>query len=117
MDWQLFARIESAAIAVAGLLGYFVVLDGSPLLFLVLILAPDISMVGYLHDSRTGALIYNAVHTYLGPVVLVGYGVLAGIPAAQQVGLVWMVHIAADRVVGFGLKTEEGFGHTHLRTF
>ncbi len=32
-------------------------------LFVVLILAPDLSMLGYLAGSRVGAAVYNVVHT------------------------------------------------------
>ena len=40
-------------------------------LFVALILAPDLSMIGYAGGLRVGAAAYNAAHTYAFPVVLV----------------------------------------------
>lgn len=48
---------------------------GNWLLFLVLILTPDLAMLGYLLGNRTGAACYNAVHTYAFPALLAGVGV------------------------------------------
>lgn len=47
---------------------------GTRLLFILLILAPDQSMIGYLGRRRIGAACYNAVHRYQLPVELLGYG-------------------------------------------
>ena len=52
------------SLAAYGLLGF------SWLLFALLILAPDLSMFGYLAGPRIGAVAYNAVHTLIVPVVL-----------------------------------------------
>ena len=48
---------------------------GSWLLFALLFLLPDVSMVGYLANARAGAAIYNAIHTCVGPLLLAGYSV------------------------------------------
>ena len=55
-------RLEGAVV-VALALGVFFVSPGSGVLFVVLILAPDLSMLGYLAGSRVGAAVYNVVHT------------------------------------------------------
>lgn len=44
-------------------------------LFALLLLVPDVSMVGYLRDARLGAAIYNLGHILLGPAVLLAWGV------------------------------------------
>jgi len=31
------------------------------------------------------------------------------------VGLIWLVHIGADRLLGYGLKYPTGFKDTHLQ--
>ena len=45
-------------------------------LFLVLVLAPDLAMVGYVAGARAGAVAYDAVHTYALPVALAAAGVI-----------------------------------------
>lgn len=83
-------------------------------LFLLLVLIPDLSMLGYLKDSRVGALSYNFGHAYPLPAVLVAFGVLAGSLLYVALGLIWFAHIGFDRMIGFGLKYPTGFRDTHL---
>src|SRR5690606_30354457 len=54
----LWLRLEGAAVFGAGLLAYFH-MDGGWLLLFLLLLAPDLSMLGYLGGSRSGAAAYN----------------------------------------------------------
>ena len=81
---------------------------------LLLALAPDLSMLGYLAGPRIGAATYNVVHTYALPVLLGGFGAWTESPLLIQVALVWAAHIGADRVAGYGLKYPTGFKYTHL---
>jgi hypothetical protein len=83
-------------------------------LFAVLLLAPDVGMLGYLANPRVGALAYNVFHTYLLPSVLVVVGVVTGSEATSSGGSVWVAHIGMDRALGYGLKYAENFKHTHL---
>ncbi len=106
-------RVEGAVLLALSVLIY--ALGGmSWTLFLLLVLAPDLSMLGYLKDSRVGALSYNLGHTYLPPAVLVAFGVLAGRLVYISLGLIWFAHIGFDRMMGFGLKYPTSFGDTHL---
>jgi hypothetical protein len=41
--------------------------------FALLFFLPHLSMLGYAANIRVGAITYNAVHTYVGPLVLAGY--------------------------------------------
>jgi hypothetical protein len=84
-------------------------------MFALLILVPDLSMLGYLRNPRTGALVYNIGHSYAAPLLLLGISVLFNAAAGIMVSLVWIAHIALDRVLGFGLKLPTGFKDTHLR--
>ena len=84
-------------------------------LFVALILAPDLSMIGYAGGLRVGAATYNAAHTYAFPVVLAAVGLIAGADVAVEVGLIWMAHIGIDRAIGYGLKYPSGFKDTHLQ--
>lgn len=83
---------------------------------LVLFLALDLSMIGYAHSARVGALSYNLGHNYVGPVLLIGVGAFAELPWAWFVALAWAFHVGTDRALGYGLKLPDSFAHTHLGT-
>ena len=85
------------------------------LLLVLLFLAPDLSMLGYLGGPRVGALAYDVVHTYALPVALGAVGVLGGYEHATQLALVWAAHIGMDRMLGYGLKYPTAFKDTHLQ--
>jgi hypothetical protein len=84
------------------------------ILFAVLFLVPDVSMLGYLINPRIGAVCYNAVHTYVGPFLLALIGLLAGVPICLAIALIWAAHIGFDRLLGYGLKYPTAFTDTHL---
>ena len=86
---------------------------------LVFAMAPDLSFLagmsgglerGQLHPRAVP--IYNAVHRYWAPVVLVVITVLLNSPAWIAAGSAWIAHISFDRSLGFGLRTPEGFQRT-----
>lgn len=113
MNPKLVLRAESLVVFLAALAAFLVV-DGRLWLLAVLALAPDLSMLGYLAGPRLGSRIYNAAHTYVGPIALGAVGVVAAAPLATSVALVWAGHIGADRAIGYGLKYPTAFGDTHL---
>ena len=84
-------------------------------LFVALILAPDLSMIGYAGGLEVGAATYNAAHTDAFPVVLSAVGLLVGADLAVEIGLIWLAHIGIDRAIGYGLKYPSGFKDTHLQ--
>ena len=84
-------------------------------LYVVLALAPDLSMLGYAAGTRVGALAYNTVHTYALPVTFAAAGELAGAGGLVAVNLIWIAHIGADRALGYGLKYPTDFKDTHLQ--
>ena len=106
-------RVEGGVLLGLGALLYWVN-GGSWVLFALLILAPDVSMLGYLFGTKVGAATYNLFHTHALPASLAAFGVLAGSPLAVSVALVWFAHIGMDRMVGYGLKYTSGFKDTHL---
>lgn len=61
-----------------------------------------------------GAASYNAAHTYVPPIVLGVIGLTSGHVLPLQLALIWGAHIAADRLLGYGLKYPDAFKHTHL---
>ena len=107
-------RLEGLAVA-AGAVALYVDSGFGWLLFVVLVLAPDLSALGYLAGKRAGALTYDLAHTYVGPAAVGVGGVLAGSDLATQLALIWLTHIGADRLLGYGLKYPSAFKDTHLQ--
>jgi Domain of unknown function (DUF4260) len=106
-------RLEGLAVLFAALFLYHAQ-GGSWLLFAVLFLAPDLSMLGYLANAHVGAIAYNIIHSYVLPLVLLGVAVLTRSHIAAECGLIWVAHIGLDRLLGYGLKYPTAFGETHL---
>jgi Domain of unknown function (DUF4260) len=106
-------RVEGAALLVAAVYLYARYGNGW-LLFALLILAPDLSIVGYVSGPATGAIVYNIGHTTVLPLGLALGGVIGSSALVLSVALVWLAHIGMDRMMGFGLKRASGFGDTHL---
>lgn len=78
------------------------------------ILVPDIAMVGYLAGKRLGAHLYNMAHATPLPVVLLGVGYWGDDRLVGALALIWLAHIGLDRLLGYGLKYNDRFAHTHL---
>jgi hypothetical protein len=87
-------------------------LQGEWRLFAELFLVPDLSFVAYLFGPRAGAFAYNAMHSTIGPLMLLSASVLA--PMAAPVALIWLAHVGFDRALGYGLKYPSAFADTHL---
>jgi Domain of unknown function (DUF4260) len=80
---RLLLRFEGAAVFAAAVVfygygGY------SWVLFAVLFLAPDITMLAYLAGPRAGSAAYNAVHTYVPALALLLAGFIAGLRQPPQ---------------------------------
>jgi hypothetical protein len=82
--------------------------------FAICFMLPDISILGYLANARVGAYSYNAIHTYVAPLLLAIYSVASGKPAILLAALIWLAHLGFDRMLGFGLKYQTRFMDTHL---
>ena len=106
-------RLEGGVLLVLSLLLYWKA-SGSWLLFIVLILAPDLFMLGYLGGPRLGGAVYNLGHTWLLPGILGAVGILGSAALAIDIALIWFGHIGVDRLLGYGLKLPTAFQDTHL---
>jgi hypothetical protein len=82
--------------------------------YLVLLLGPDISMLGYLAGNKVGAACYNLFHHKGVAVAVFVAGLLIPHLLMQVIGIVLFGHSSMDRLFGYGLKTDEGFKYTHL---
>ena len=110
---RLLLRAEGVVVLAAALAAYAQFGLGWGV-FAVWLLAPDVSMLGYLAGPRMGAALYNAAHSYVGAVALLVLGALAAMPWAVAGGLIWCAHIGLDRALGYGLKYGSAFRATHL---
>lgn len=109
----IILRAEHVAIAAGGILLYLL-LGGSWLLLLPLLLAIDLSMVGYLAGPRIGSITYNAAHNLVVGLAVLAIGWWADVGWLQALGAVWLAHVGFDRALGYGLKLPTDFRDTHL---
>jgi hypothetical protein len=107
-------RLEGFAVAALSA-AFYTRTGASWWLFAALWIAPDLSMLGYATGRPCwGARIYNVFHTYALPGVLALMALLLHARGLLPIALIWINHIAVDRLLGFGLKYEDGFSFTHL---
>ena len=106
-------RAEGLAVFAAGLAGFLFL--GLPWwAFLLLLIVPDVSMVGYLRSPRVGAIVYNLAHDLATGVAIAGVGLAIGSVTVAAIGAIFVAHSGMDRMAGYGLKLPSSFKHTHL---
>jgi hypothetical protein len=110
----MLLRIEEASLLAAVVLLYSH-LHFSWLLFAVLFLAPDLFMLGYLANPRIGAALYNLGHAVFIPLVLLLIAIATHRQLLLAIAIIWLSHIAFDRLLGYGLKYPAHFKDTHLQ--
>jgi hypothetical protein len=106
-------RLEGLALLIGMTLLYYI-WDGSWWVYALLFFVPDISFAAYLSRPRFGALVYNAAHSYLGPMAMMTGGFATASPLVLSIAMIWLAHIGFDRALGYGLKYTSGFTDTHL---
>lgn len=111
---NLILRLEGAATFAAAVI-FYINLQASGWLFAALILAPDLSAIGYLAGPGVGSRVYNAVHTLVGPIVLISLAIIFHSDPGLHIALIWLAHIGIDRALGFGIKYPTVFPDTHLQ--
>ena len=106
-------RAEGLATFAAGLAGFLFL--GLPWwAFLLLLLVPDVSMVGYLRGPRAGAVLYNIAHDVATGLAVAGVGLAIGSVPVAAAGAILVAHSGMDRMAGYGLKLPSSFQDTHL---
>ena len=110
---RAWLRVEGGAVLAAGV-GLYLNLGGAPIALVPLLLAVDISMIGYLAGPRPGALIYNLAHNWAAGVAVLALAWWLGSPALGVVGAILVAHAGMDRAAGYGLKYPTAFADTHL---
>jgi hypothetical protein len=106
-------RAEGVATFGAGLAGFLYL--GLPWwAFLLLLIAPDVSMVGYVRGPRVGAVVYNLAHDLAAGIAVAGVGLAIGSVPVAAAGAILVAHSGMDRMAGYGLKLPSSFKDTHL---
>ncbi|MBK7945949.1 MAG: DUF4260 domain-containing protein [Flavobacteriales bacterium] len=94
--------------------------------FVLMLLAPDVGILGYLVNPRFGAFCYNLLHHKGVAIACVILGQLARFSSAYDAaigdwdevllftGVILYGHASMDRIFGYGLKFGDSFHHTHL---
>ncbi len=106
-------KFEELAMVVLGIY-LFSLLPYPWWLFLALIMAPDIGMLGYLFNDRAGAISYNIFHHKGLALTIYLVGIYLSLPLCQLTGIILFSHASLDRIFGYGLKYDKGFKFTHL---
>jgi hypothetical protein len=114
MSPRILLHLEGATVLLLSVLFYFQQ-GGHWLLFILLLLTPDFSMVGYLAGPRIGSISYNIAHIYLWPLTLIAIASSTHSALMLQLALIWSAHIGMDRMLGYGLKYPTAFKDTHLQ--
>lgn len=80
----------------------------------LLFFAPDISMLGYLINTRVGAFTYNLFHHKGVALVVAVSGYWMNNEWLTATGILLFAHASFDRIWGYGLKFGDNFKNTHL---
>jgi hypothetical protein len=110
----MLLRAEGGIVFVVSILLYGEI-RANWILFVLLVLAPDLSILGYLFGVRLGTGVYNFFHVLVPPLLLIALSIFLKQFWLLPFGLIWTAHIGADRLLGFGLKYPTRFRDTHLQ--
>ena len=83
-------------------------------IWIFLFFTPDIGMLGYLVNTRIGAIIYNLFHHKGIALALAFAGFYFHHDIITATGILLFAHASFDRIMGYGLKYQDSFKHTHL---
>lgn len=110
---KIIIHLEGVIVFIAAIYMY-ALNEFSWLIFLLLLLVPDVSMLAYLINNQIGAQVYNLFHTYIVSISLILIGVFLKLDVLLMIGLIWTSHIGMDRMLGYGLKYKTSFKDTHI---
>lgn len=107
-------RLEGLVVLSLGTYLYFASGFGWVAFFLLLLL-PDVFMIGYAVNARIGAYLYNFAHTLTVPLLVLLAGFIFSADFLMMIGFIWTAHIGMDRMMGYGLKYASEFKDTHIQ--
>lgn len=111
MKWLL--KLEELAMF---LLSIFLLWNGNAAWYwyLLILVGPDVGMLAYLINNNVGAVFYNIFHHKGIAIIIFMTAIYFDSILWQQIGIILFGHSSWDRLMGFGLKYNTGFGYTHL---
>ena len=71
-------------------------------------------MIGYLVNTKVGAVTYNLFHHKAVGCILILPGVIQTNDYLLFAGLLFLAHSSFDRILGYGLKYPDNFKHTNV---
>lgn len=83
-------------------------------LYPALLLAPDLSMIGYSANTKVGAFVYNLIHHRAWAYLLIVLGASFTNELISLAGIILLGHSSLDRVCDYGFKYGDNFKRTHL---
>lgn len=89
-------------------------IDPSLILLILTLFLPDLSMVGYVVNSKVGAFTYNLFHHRGLATLVIVVGSLMNLSYLIYAGAIVFAHSTLDRIFGYGLKHKDSFNSTHL---
>jgi hypothetical protein len=96
---SLWLRAESLALF-AGILWLYAQQGRGWLLFVILFLIPDVSLIANVASRHLAAVVYNVAHSYVLGVGLAVVGLHTADDVWLALGLAWNAHISFDRLLG-----------------
>ena len=106
-------QLEEAAMLMISIYGLYL-LKVDWWIYILLIIGPDISMLGYIGGNKAGAVIYNIFHHKALAIFIFLLGLINYNFVLQVAGCILFGHSSMDRMFGYGLKHFSGFKQTHL---
>ena len=110
---KISLKLEEAMMFALSLL-LFHQLHYSWMWFWILFLSPDLGMLGYLVNTKVGAVSYNAFHHKGIAILIFIIGFYFKVMELEFVGILLFSHSSFDRMLGYGLKYNDSFQNTHL---
>ncbi len=107
-------KLEYVALMLLTLYFYIFLFEFSIWLLIILLLTPDISMIGYFFGNGIGAVTYNIFHNLILASMMLFLGFYFKSDLLISLSLILLVHIFMDRSFGYGLKHKDDFKHTHI---
>ena len=108
-------RLEELGILAASIFFlYKLDLNISWWLYIILFFSPDIGMIGYLINTKVGAITYNFFHHKAIGCFLIILGFVQKDNYLLFAGLLLLAHSSFDQVLGYGLKYPDNFKHTNI---
>ena len=112
---KILLKLEEAAITAISIYFLSIYNLGLPVwLWILLFFSPDIAMLEYAVNTKTGAVMYNLLHHKGIAIVIAATGYFLQNEVVTAIGILLFAHSSFDRMLGYGLKYTDSFQNTHL---